>query len=80
MLIQIFCMSVTILAEINFMYHFCLLYHYAADWDYPKDFSFFSDMMSDKIERVYQWGLRRLLAHPLCHYDSSNIYEANLNS
>lgn len=41
MLIQIFCMSVTILAEINFMYHFCLLYHYAADWDYPKDFSFF---------------------------------------
>lgn len=41
---------------------------------------FFSDMMSDKIERVYQWGLRRLLAHPLCHYDSSNIYEANLNS
>ena len=34
-------MSVTILAEINFMYHFCLLYHYEADLDYSKDFSFF---------------------------------------
>ena len=65
MLIQIFCMSVTILAEINFMYHFqfFFLYHYAADWDNP--IAFLPFLLSDKIANVYQRGLRRLLARPL---------------